>query len=278
MPEFAFQQVDVFGSGNFRGNPLAVVLGADGLSDAEMARFANWTNLSETAFIMRPSRSGADYRVRIFTPARELPFAGHPTLGSAHAWLAAGGTPRGRDVVQQCQVGLVPVRRCQGELAFAAPPLRRSGPVEPEMVERIRQGFGLEPGAVTAAEWVDNGPGWLALLLRSGDDVLAARPDYAVLGAMNLRAGLVGPWQDGAEAAFELRAFICPEGYEDPVTGSLNASVAQWLIGSGRAPESYVAAQGTALGRAGRVSLRKDGPLIWVGGNTVTCIEGRVVF
>jgi len=281
MTEFAFQQVDVFSTEPFRGNPLAVVLGADGLSDAEMARFANWTNLSETTFLLRPTKAGADYRVRIFTPARELPFAGHPTLGSAHAWLRAGGFPKGRDIIQQCQVGLVTVRRSQGELAFAAPPLRRSGPVDPAMVARIRAGFGLEPEAVVAAHWVDNGPGWLALLLRSRADVLAAKPDYAALASMDLRAGLVGPWDgapDPAGAGFELRAFICPEGYEDPVTGSLNASVAQWLINEGRAPEAYIAAQGTALGRAGRVSLRRDAEGVWVGGATVTCIEGRVSF
>ncbi len=279
MPRLAFQQVDVFGSAPFKGNPLAVVLGADGLTDDQMATFANWTNLSETTFLLRPTDPAADYRVRIFTPARELPFAGHPTLGSCHAWLQAGGIPRGAAVVQQCGVGLVTIRRGADGLAFAAPPLVRSGPVEATLVERIRQGLGLSAEAVTGAQWVDNGPGWVALKLRSRADVLAAKPDYAALGPLKL--GLVGPWDpavEGTAAQFEVRGFVCPEGYEDPVTGSLNASLAQWLIGSGQAPEQYVASQGTVLGRAGRVALRRADGEVWVGGQTVTGIEGSVAF
>ncbi len=279
MPVLAFQQVDVFGSAPFKGNPLAVVLGADGLTDAQMAAFANWTNLSETTFLLKPTDAAADYRVRIFTPARELPFAGHPTLGSCHAWLQAGGVPKGAAVVQQCGVGLVTIRRGADGLAFAAPPLVRSGPVEAPLVTRIREGLGLPEAAVTGAQWVDNGPGWVALKLRSRADVLAAQPDYAALGPLKL--GLVGPWDpavDGTEAQFEIRGFVCPEGYEDPVTGSLNASVAQWLIGTGQAPEHYVAAQGSVLGRAGRVSLRRADGEVWVGGRTATGVEGGVTF
>lgn len=277
MTRHAFQQVDVFCTGPYTGNPLAVVLGADGLTDAQMAAFANWTNLSETTFLLRPTDPAADYRVRIFTPARELSFAGHPTLGSCHAWLRAGGVPKGEAVMQECGVGLVPIRRGAGGLAFAAPPLVRSGPVAAELVERIRRGLGLPEEAVTNAHWVDNGPGWVAVKLRSRADVLAAVPDYAALGPLKL--GLVGPWDaaaDGTEAQFEIRGFVCPEGYEDPVTGSLNASIAQWLIGTGQAPEAYVARQGTVLGRAGRVDLRRQDGAVWVGGATVTCIEGSV--
>ncbi len=279
MTRHAFQQVDVFGTAPHKGNPLAVVLEADGLTDAQMAAFANWTNLSETTFILRPTDDGADYRVRIFTPSRELPFAGHPTLGSCHAWLQAGGVPKGSDVVQQCAVGLVPIRRGASGLAFAAPPLIRSGPVAPDLVARIRSGLGLPAEAVTHAHWVDNGPGWVALMLRSRADVLAAVPDYAALAPLML--GLVGPWDptvDGTEAQFEIRGFVCDEGYEDPVTGSLNASVAQWLIAAGLAPEAYVARQGTVLGRAGRVDLRLQDGEVWVGGAAVTCIEGSVAF
>lgn len=279
MTRLAFQQVDVFGIAPHKGNPLAVVLGADGLTDAQMAAFANWTNLSETTFLLRPTDPAADYRVRIFTPARELPFAGHPTLGSCHAWLQAGGVPKGAEIVQQCAVGLVPLLRGAGGLAFTAPPLVRSGPVAPDLVERIRRGLGLPGEAVTDAQWVDNGPGWVAVKLRSRADVLAAVPDYAALEGLQL--GIVGPWDpavDGTEAQFEVRGLVCNEGYEDPVTGSLNASLAQWLIGSGQAPEAYVARQGTVLGRAGRIELRRQDGAIWVGGATVTCVEGSVLF
>lgn len=277
MPRFAFQQVDVFCSSPYKGNPVAVVLGADGLTDAQMAAFANWTNLSETTFILHPTDPAADYRLRIFTPARELPFAGHPTLGSCHAWLKAGGVPQGAEIMQECAVGLVPIRRGDGGLAFAAPPLVRSGPVARDLLDRIGAGLGLPAEAITNAHWVDNGPGWVAVMLRSRADVLAAVPDYAALGRLTL--GVVGPWNpatDGTEAQFEIRAFVCAEGYEDPVTGSLNASVAQWLIGTGQAPEAYVARQGTVLGRAGRIELRRQDGAIWVGGATTTCIEGSV--
>jgi PhzF family phenazine biosynthesis protein len=276
MTQFTFQQVDVFTTQPLRGNPLAVVVGADALTEAQMAAFANWTNLSETTFLLRPRAAGADYRVRIFTPQRELPFAGHPTLGSCHVWLAAGGISQGNDVVQECGIGLVRIRRGASRLSFEAPKLLRDGPVDAETLERVRNGLRLEPDAIVAASWADNGPGWLAVLLRSRDDVLAVRPDYLTLSG--LRVGVVGPWdrdKDGADAQFEVRAFTAG-GYEDPVTGSLNASVAQWLIGAGLAPTSYIASQGTVLGRAGRVHVERNDSEIWIGGAVTTCIAGTV--
>lgn len=276
MSDFVFRQVDVFSSEPLRGNPLAVVVGADALTDEQMAAFANWTNLSETTFLLQPTVPLADYRVRIFTPQGELPFAGHPTLGSCHVWLATGATPKGDQILQQCAIGLVRIRRRLGLLSFAAPKMLRSGALEPDVLAQVSSGLHLPPEAIVASNWVDNGPGWLAVLLRSKDEVLAIRPDYAVLAG--LRVGVVGPWdpgKDGTEAHFEVRAFTAG-GYEDPVTGSLNASLAQWLIGSGLAPQSYVASQGTALGRSGRVHVEKDGPEIWVGGAVVTCITGTL--
>jgi PhzF family phenazine biosynthesis protein len=275
VSEFVFRQVDVFTSEPFCGNALAVVVGADGLSDAQMAAFANWTNLSETTFLLQPTKPLADYRVRIFTPHGELPFAGHPTLGTCHVWLASGGTPKGGQILQECEIGLVRIRRRLGLLSFAAPAMRRSGALEPDVLAQISKGLHLRPNAIVASNWVDNGPGWLAVLLRSKDEVLAIRPDYAVLAG--LRVGVVGPWdagKDGTEAQFEVRAFTV--GCEDPVTGSLNASLAQWLIGSGIAPPTYVASQGSVLGRRGRVHVEQDGPEIWIGGAVVTCIAGTV--
>jgi PhzF family phenazine biosynthesis protein len=270
-----FDQLDVFTAEALRGNPLAVVHDAEGLSDQRMADFARWTNLSETTFLLPPTDAGADYRVRIFTPGGELPFAGHPTLGSCHAWLAAGGRPKqpGR-VVQQCGVGLVTVRRDGTRLAFAAPPLRRSGPLDAALLRQIREALGLEDHAVRGHQWVDNGPGWCALLLDSAERVLAVRPDWARLG--DLKLGLVGAHAPGGEAQFELRALIGGGNYEDPVTGSLNASVAQWLIGAGLAPKHYIAAQGTVLQRAGRVHIDSDGDNLWVGGDVSECIRGEV--
>jgi PhzF family phenazine biosynthesis protein len=276
MTNFAFQQVDVFTSRPLRGNPLAVVVGADALTDTQMAAFANWTNLSETTFLLQPTMIGADYRVRIFTPKRELPFAGHPTLGSCHVWLASGGKPNGHEVVQKCEIGLVRVRRGRGRLSFAAPEMRRSGPLETDILARVIEGLRLPPDAIIAANWVDNGPGWLAVLVRSRDEVLAICPDYAVLSG--LRVGVIGAWnaiKDGSEAQFEVRAFTAG-GYEDPVTGSLNAGLAQWLIGTGVAPSSYVASQGSVLGRMGRVNVERDGPEIWIGGAVITCVAGTL--
>jgi PhzF family phenazine biosynthesis protein len=269
-----FSQVNVFSADPLSGNPLAVVHAAEGLSEAQMAALARWTNLSETTFLLPPTDPGADYRVRIFTPARELPFAGHPTLGSCHAWLAAGGKPREPGVmVQQCGAGLVRVRRDAPRLAFAAPPLLRTGPLEPEVLAKIARALALAPSDVVEHQWVDNGPGWCAVMLRSARQVLSLKPDSAALAPLKL--GVVGPHDTGHEAAFEVRAFV-GGGYEDPVTGSLNASLAQWLIGAGLAKTAYVASQGAALQRAGRVHVRKDGDTIWIGGEVVDVIRGEV--
>ena len=276
MSPFEFKQVDVFSTVALKGNPVAVVLNADSLTDGQMADFARWTNLSETTFVLKPQNPEADYRLRIFTTLKELPFAGHPTLGSCHAWLEAGGTPKGEEIIQECSAGLIRIRRDAGQLAFTAPPLLRTGAVESELLQRICGGLGIELQAVVLARWVDNGPGWVALMLRDREQVLALNPDYAQL--MGLSIGVVAPWnagRDGDEAQFEVRAFCAGEGMpEDPVTGSLNAGLAQWLIGDGLAPARYVASQGTAMGRAGRVAIEQIGDDIWVGGSAVTCISG----
>ncbi|MFL6081192.1 MAG: PhzF family phenazine biosynthesis protein [Ornithinibacter sp.] len=270
-----FAQVDVFSTEPYAGNPVAVVLDGAGLSAEAMQRFARWTNLSETTFVLPPTRPDADYRVRIFTPTLELPFAGHPTLGTCHAWLAEGGrgATDGR-VVQECAAGLVTLRRGGDRLAFAAPPLLRSGPVDDETVQRVVTQLGIGRADVVEAQWVDNGPGWVAVLLPDADAVLALRP-----GPVDLDIGVVGPHPAGAPQAWEVRAFFPKDGstVEDPVTGSLNASLAQWLIGSGRAESAYVAAQGTVLGRAGRVHVERDGDgTVWVGGGTITCVSGDI--
>jgi PhzF family phenazine biosynthesis protein len=273
---FNFQQVNVFSTQPSRGTALAVVVGADGLSEAEMAAFAKWTNLSETAFLLKPTTPRADYRVRIFTPHEELPFAGHPTLGSCFVWLASGGAAKGNEIVQECGIGLVRVRRSADRLSFAAPELRRAGPLEPDILTRIIEALHLAPQSIIGSNWVDNGPGWLAILLRSRDEVLAIRPDFSVLSGQ--RVGVVGPWdalKDGSEAQFEVRAFTAG-GYEDPVTGSLNAGLAQWLIGTGMAPPNYVANQGSILGRKGRVHVETDGTEIWIGGAVTPCIAGTL--
>jgi PhzF family phenazine biosynthesis protein len=273
-----FSQLDVFTDTPLRGNPLAVVHGADGLSDAEMAAFARWTNLSETTFLLKPTDEGADYRVRIFTPGGELPFAGHPTLGSCHAWLAAGGRPRREgQVVQQCGVGLVNVRRDGARLAFAAPALKRE-PVEDGLLAQVVEALGLPASDLLGACWLDNGPKWLGLRVAHASRLRALQPDHGRLKKL-AKVGLVAP-QDEAGATgtnFEVRGFAAPIGIEeDPVTGSLNASLAQWLIGEGLAPASYVAAQGTAMGRAGRVHIAREGDTVWVGGDVAPCIEGTV--
>jgi PhzF family phenazine biosynthesis protein len=268
-----FAQVDVFTTEAFRGNPVAVVLDAEGIDDETMQDIARWTNLSETTFVLPAASRDADYRVRIFTPALELPFAGHPTLGSAHAWLEAQGSARGDGpIVQECGAGLVRVRRSDDGLAFAAPPLVRSGPVEEELVGRIAVMLGIDRDEILDSQWVDNGPGWVAVLMRDARAVTALRP-----GVVDLDLGVVGPYPPGAEAAFEVRAFFPANGItvEDPVTGSLNASLASWLLASGRARAPYTASQGSALGRRGRVHVSTDPDgTIWVGGGTVTCIAG----
>ena len=273
-----FTQVDVFTDTPLLGNPLAVVHDAQGLSDAQMAAFARWTNLSETTFLLPPTDPAADYRVRIFTTQRELPFAGHPTLGSCHAWLAAGGeAQRADEIVQQCTAGLIRVRRSGDRLAFAAPPCVRSGPLEAELLARIVAALQLRAADVLDHQWVDNGPGWSAIRLASADAVLALRPDWARLAGIML--GVVGPHAqgEGHDAQFEVRALIGEgRGYEDPVTGSLNASLAQWLIGSGVAPASYRAAQGTRLERRGRVFIERTDGQVWVGGHSVSCIRGEL--
>jgi PhzF family phenazine biosynthesis protein len=271
---YQFRQVDVFTDTPYLGNALAVVLGADRLSDDQMRSFARWTNLSETTFVLAPRASGADYRVRIFTPTSELPFAGHPTLGTCHAWLEAGGRPAGADaIVQECDAGLITVRRTEAGLAFAAPPLVRSGPVDEPVAERVARGLGISRSDMVDIQWADNGPGWVAVLLASAEAVLAIQP-----GLLELDIGVAGPYPAGSPEVLEVRAFS-PQisGVEDPVTGSLNASLAQWLLGAGRVTAPYVASQGTAMGRRGRVHISQDGDgQVWVGGGTVTCIDGTV--
>ena len=272
-----FRQVNVFSADPVLGNPLAVVHEANDLTEQQMRAFARWTNISETTYLLRPTDAAADYRVRIFTPTGELPFAGHPTLGSCHAWLAAGGRARDSSrVVQQCEAGLVRIRRDGSRLEFAAPPMRRTGPLESAVLGQIVEALRIKPSDVQHHQWVDNGPGWCAVFLRSASQVLSLRPDWPALGQLKL--GVIAPHPAGNEAAFEVRAFIGDAACEDPVTGSLNASLAQWLIGAGLAPPDYVAAQGTAMQRAGRVYLRKSEGEIWVGGDVVICVEGSVDF
>ncbi|RYF42630.1 MAG: PhzF family phenazine biosynthesis protein [Comamonadaceae bacterium] len=302
MMKRPFKQVDVFTAVPYKGNPLAVVLDGSGLSTEEMQHFTNWTNLSEATFLLPPTDAQADYKVRIFCPGRELPFAGHPTLGSCHAWLEAGGQPKGEHVVQECGIGLVKLRRDPsttstgsgqagsgqaGErLAFAAPPLRKSGPLPEGDVVLIARGLGVARGDISAHAWCDNGPNWRGVMLASAEQVLAVKPDAAILAGLDVgvvgprgKVGVIGSRASGDECAFEVRAFFPGNNgmAEDPVTGSLNAALAQWLIGAGLAPERYIAAQGTALARAGRVHVERDAAgTIWVGGGSVTCVEGSV--
>jgi PhzF family phenazine biosynthesis protein len=271
MPR-SFAQVDVFTTTPYAGNPVAVVLDAEALSTEDMQRFAHWTNLSETTFVLPPTSAEADYRVRIFTPVSELPFAGHPTLGTCHAWLEAGGVPRSEEaIVQECGAGLIAICRTDDGLAFAAPPLLRSGPVEEPLVEHVASVLGIGRADVVDAAWADNGPGWVALLLADAEAVLALRP-----GFVDLDVGVAGFHPDGV---LEVRAFFPKDGstVEDPVTGSLNASLAGWLLESGRVQTPYLAHQGTALGRAGRVHVTQAGGEIWIAGGTVTCVSGEVV-
>jgi len=276
MSRFAFTQVDVFTATALLGNPLAVVHRADALDEERMQAFARWTNLSETTFLLAPTDSGADYRVRIFTPGGELPFAGHPTLGSCHAWRERGGRPKVEgQVVQQCAVGLVRIKLDAAGAAFAAPPLARAE-VDAEELDAVLAALGTDRGRLVAAQFLKNGPNWLSLELDSAATVLALEPDAARMKRFG-SVGVVGAHPAGSECAYEVRGFVGrPSLYEDPVTGSLNAGLGEWLIGSGRAPERYLAAQGTRLGRAGRVRIAREGTTIWVGGDTVTCIRGDV--
>ena len=298
-----FKQVDVFTATPYWGNPLAVVLDGGGLDDDAMQRFARWTNLSETTFLLPPTDASADYRVRIFTPGGELPFAGHPTLGSCHSWLQAGGQPQSGDfIVQECQVGLVKIRREGSRLAFAAPRLNRSTP-SPELLAQLAQALGLQPAQILAAQRLDNGPVWLGLLLDSVETVLQLTPDHSALEKLELKVGVaaVYPAEEtppliaranrearafdteakasvSAAPELEVRAFAAAIGInEDPVTGSLNASLAQWLIADGHLPARYLASQGVCLGRAGQVQIERDAQgQVWVGGESVTCIDGQV--
>jgi PhzF family phenazine biosynthesis protein len=270
-----FSQVDVFGSGPCSGNPVAVVLDAEGMGEEEMQRFARWTNLAETTFVLPPTRAEADYRVRIFTPILELPFAGHPTLGTCHAWLEAGEEPRGPDeIVQECEAGLVRIRREEAGLAFEAPPMVRSGPASEGDRARVATALGVDPDELLAVEWVDNGPGWIVALVGSAERLLELRP-----GPLDFDLGAIGFHPPGSEAAIELRAWAPVNGLasEDPVTGSLNASVAQWLFGSGRLTAPYLATQGAAIDRDGRIHISEDEDgTIWVGGCAETVIAGEL--
>jgi PhzF family phenazine biosynthesis protein len=241
-----------------------------------MQRFARWTNLSETTFVVPTDDPEADYAVRIFTPTAEIPFAGHPTLGTCHAWLEAGGRPKdATTVMQRCASGLIPVRRTGADtLAFAEPPLLRAGPVEEALVERLAASVGLPRSAVVDAQWADNGPGWVVVLLESADAVLAVEPTGVFCDL-----GIVGLYPAGSPVALEVRAMWPQDGsvVEDPVTGSLNASAAGWLIRSGRLTAPYVATQGAAIGRAGRVEVTQDADgTIWTGGRTVSVVRGTV--
>ena len=276
MTTFAFTQVDVFTAEALRGNPLAVVHGAHGLSDAQMQCFARWTNLSETTFLLPPTDPEADYRVRIFSPGGELRFAGHPTLGSCHAWLERGGAPkRAGEVVQQCGVGRVRIRLGPGRAAFAAPPTRASA-VDEGLLARVLVALGAPRARLVRAQWLDNGLQWLALQLDSAATVLALEPDQAAMKRL-VEVGVVGAHPPGSECDVEVRAFVACVGVpEDPVTGSLNASLASWLTGAGALPDRYVAAQGTRLGRAGRVHLAREGETVWVGGDSVSVVRGEV--
>ncbi len=275
--QLPFDQVDVFTAEPFLGNPVAVVHDADGLTTEQMRAIAVWTNLSETTFLLSPTKDEADYRVRIFSLSQELPFAGHPTLGTCHAWLGRGGTPAtAGTIVQECELGLVPIRDSDDRLAFAAPPRYRSGPVDDADLATVVEYLGVERDEIVDAAWCDNGPGWIAVMLGSADRVNALAP--APTSKADAAIGVVGPHPAGSELGFEVRAFFTWGGahVEDPVTGSLNAALAQWFFESGRVDSGYVASQGTTMGRAGRVVVEPADGELWIGGNTVTCIEGSI--
>jgi PhzF family phenazine biosynthesis protein len=272
-----FRQVDVFGVDSYDGNPVAVILDSDGLTDDDMRAISAWTNLSECTFLLPPTDPSADYRVRIFSLNTELPFAGHPTLGTARAWLDAGGVPSQPGVIiQECLAGLVPIRIEDDLLAFSAPPRIRSGPVEAPILDSVIEILGIERDQVVDSEWLDNGPGWVGVLLDSAESVLKIRPNASAHpGRWDI--GVIGAHPEGSESAFELRAFFT-EGSEplreDPITGSLNASAAEWLLSKNRATAPYIATQGSAIGRNGRIHITKAEGKIWVGGKTKVLISG----
>lgn len=280
----SFKQVDVFTAVPYFGNPVAVVIGADGIETEQMQQFAEWTNLSETTFLLEPTDPSADYRVRIFTPGAELPFAGHPTIGTCHAWLEAGGTPKSEGtIIQECALGLIELRRTNGRISFAAPDPTRSGPVATEDIARACAVLQIDPNEIVDAQWCDNGPGWMGILLKDGQTVRDIVCDFPAGKAEGI--GVVGPHTLGIAGLggdggteLEIRAFFSSNGTptEDPVTGSLNASVAQWLLKAGHISSPYVASQGTAIGRAGRIYITEANDKVWVGGDAVTCIEGSV--
>ncbi|NID05618.1 PhzF family phenazine biosynthesis protein [Luteibacter jiangsuensis] len=275
MTRHAFRQLDVFSDRPLGGNPLAVVFDADSLDDATMAALARWTQLSETVFLQSPSDPRADYRVRIFSPRGEMPFAGHPTLGACHAWLAAGGQPKATEIVQECGIGLVPIRRDGGVLSFRAPPLRSDAPLEAPLRERIASGLGLAVNDLVDARWVDNGAGWCAVLLREPGRLHRLSPDPVALDG--LKIGVVANGGPAPDTAFEVRALVFAGGMlEDPATGSLNAGIAVWFAQAGLAPDRYVIAQGRALGRDARIHVAREGDALWIGGRVAECIEGRI--
>lgn len=274
-----FQIVDVFAETPFLGNPVAVILDAEDLSGDEMQRITRWMNLSESTFVLPPSSPDADYRLRIFTLDREMPFAGHPTLGSCRAWLETGGKPADkREIVQECGAGLVRIRAANDRLSFAAPPLIRSGNVDESKIDEVRAFLNVDRDQFVDTRWIDNGPGWLGVMLESAEAVLALEPAASHPGRIDV--GVVGPYPDGSEADFELRALFSDQHgaiREDPVTGSLNASVGQWLFDSGRVTSAYLASQGTRIGRAGRIAVsRDDTGDVWVGGNTASIVNGEI--
>ncbi len=277
---YPFFLIDVFASARFSGNPLAVVV-ADDLSHDEMLTITRWLNLSETTFLMPPTDPAADYRVRIFAQEREMPFAGHPTLGTCQAWLKRGGQPKkAGETIQECGAGLVRIRKEGDGLAFAAPPLLRSGPVSAAEREEIAAILRLDPSAMVDVQWADNGPGWVAVRLASATEVLALKPLGSYPRTMDI--GVIGPHPAGSAVAFEIRTFFSDQHgnlNEDPVTGSFNASAAQWLLGEGLATAPYVAAQGTKLDRAGRIFIDQDATgQVWVGGAARILFEGRTAW
>lgn len=269
-----FAQVDVFGRAPYMGNPVAVILDAEDVDTARMQRIARWTNLSETTFVLPPTRPEADYRLRIFTPKTDFPFAGHPTLGSARAWLHHGGTPRtSGQIIQECEAGLIELRHDDDLLSFAAPPLLRTGPLDDDHLAQIVAAYGISADQIVGHQWVDNGPGWAVIQFATADEVLALKPDLSQIP--DAMVGAIGAYPTGSPHAFELRSFAPGVDVpEDPVCGSMNASVAQWLTSTGRAPSHYTVSQGTCLGRAGEIAITVDDGIVWVGGTTTVCFTG----